>query len=515
MILLLAVLLLASAAWPVSRLGSEFMPPLYEGDLLYMPTTLPGVSVDEAANILQITDRLIRQMPEVARVFGKAGRADSATDPAPLSMLETTILLKPRSEWPAGETVEQLIQKLDRTVRLPGLTNSWGYPIRTRIDMLSTGIRTAVGIKITGPDLAGIATLAETLEATLKTVPGTRAAFGERVTGGRYLDIDIDREQAARYGVTVAAVQRLVQSAIGGENIGTVVDGRERFSINLRYPRALRDSVDALAESRIATPSGVQVPLGTIARLTITDGPAEIKSENGRLTGYVYLDIEGRDLGGYVAAARQAVDTQVSLPPGYALAWSGQYANLQHARQKLQWLIPFTVLLVLLLLYLHFREPVRVLLVAICLPFSLVGGFWLVYWLGYNLSVAVGVGFIALAGVAAEFGVVMLLYIDKAVEASRQPVGQPADRSVLRQAIIQGALMRVRPKVMTVAVIVAGLLPVMFSDGAGSEAMKRIAAPLVGGMLTAPLLSLFVIPALYWIWQGRSIPSRTGKDGAH
>ena len=515
MILLLAVLLLASAAWPVSRLGSEFMPPLYEGDLLYMPTTLPGVSVDEAANILQITDRLIRQMPEVARVFGKAGRADSATDPAPLSMLETTILLKPRSEWPAGETVEQLIQKLDRTVRLPGLTNSWGYPIRTRIDMLSTGIRTAVGIKITGPDLAGIATLAETLEATLKTVPGTRAAFGERVTGGRYLDIDIDREQAARYGVTVAAVQRLVQSAIGGENIGTVVDGRERFSINLRYPRALRDSVDALAESRIATPSGVQVPLGTIARLTITDGPAEIKSENGRLTGYVYLDIEGRDLGGYVAAARQAVDTQVSLPPGYALAWSGQYANLQHARQKLQWLIPFTVLLVLLLLYLHFREPVRVLLVAICLPFSLVGGFWLVYWLGYNLSVAVGVGFIALAGVAAEFGVVMLLYIDKAVEASRQSVGQPADRGVLRQAIIQGALMRVRPKVMTVAVIVAGLLPVMFSDGAGSEAMKRIAAPLVGGMLTAPLLSLFVIPALYWIWQGRSIPSRTGKDGAH
>ncbi|MHB1093417.1 efflux RND transporter permease subunit [Thiobacillus sp.] len=512
MILLLAVLLLASALWPISRLGSEFMPPLYEGDLLYMPTTLPGVSVDEAVNILQITDRLIRQMPEVARVFGKAGRADSATDPAPLSMLETTILLKPRSEWPAGETVEQLIQKLDRTVRLPGLTNSWGYPIRTRIDMLSTGIRTAVGIKITGPDLAGIATLAETLEATLKTVPGTRAAFGERVTGGRYLDIDIDREQAARYGVTVAAVTRLVQGAIGGENIGTVVDGRERFSINLRYPRALRDSMEALAESRIATPSGIQVPLGTIARLKITDGPAEIKSENGRLTGYVYLDIEGRDLGGYVEAAKQAVDTQVKVPPGYAIAWSGQYANLQHARQKLQWLIPFTVLLVLLLLYLHFREPVKVLLVAICLPFSLVGGFWLVYWLGYNLSVAVGVGFIALAGVAAEFGVVMLLYIDKAVEEARQSDGQLADRVALRQAIIQGALMRVRPKVMTVAVIVAGLLPVMFSDGAGSEAMKRIAAPLVGGMLTAPLLSLFVIPALYWIWQERSIHPRIKVD---
>ncbi|ODU06273.1 MAG: cation transporter [Thiobacillus sp. SCN 63-1177] len=511
-VLLLAVLLLASAAWPVSRLGSEFMPPLYEGDLLYMPTTLPGVSIDEAANILQITDRLIRQMPEVARVFGKAGRADSATDPAPLSMLETTILLKPRNEWPPGETVEELIQKLDRTVRLPGLTNSWGYPIRTRIDMLSTGIRTAVGIKITGPDLAGIAALAETLEATLKKIPGTRAVFGERVTGGRYLDIDIDRVQAARYGVTVAAVQRLVQSAIGGENIGTVVDGRERFSINLRYPRALRDSMETLAESRIATPSGIQVSLGTIARLRIADGPAEIKSENGRLTGYVYLDIEGRDLGGYVEAARQAVDAQVKLPPGYALAWSGQYANLQHARQKMQWLIPLTVLLVLLLLYLHFREPGKVLLVAVCLPFSLVGGFWLVYWLGYNLSVAVGVGFIALAGVAAEFGVVMLLYIDKAVEDARSSGSQSVDRVALRQAIIQGALMRVRPKMMTVAVIVAGLLPVMFSDGAGSEAMKRIAAPLVGGMLTAPLLSLFVIPALYWIWQGRGAHPQTGND---
>ncbi|MHB1074769.1 efflux RND transporter permease subunit [Thiobacillus sp.] len=511
-VLLLAILLLASAAWPVSRLGSEFMPPLYEGDLLYMPTTLPGVSIDEAANILQITDRLIRQMPEVARVFGKAGRADSATDPAPLSMLETTILLKPRNEWPPGETVEELIQKLDRTVRLPGLTNSWGYPIRTRIDMLSTGIRTAVGIKITGPDLAGIAALAETLEATLKNIPGTRAVFGERVTGGRYLDIDIDRAQAARYGITVAAVQRLVQSAIGGENIGTVVDGRERFSINLRYPRALRDSMEALAESRIATPSGIQVPLGTVARLRIADGPAEIKSENGRLTGYVYLDIEGRDLGGYVEAARQAVDAQVRLPPGYALAWSGQYANLQHARQKMQWLIPLTVLLVLLLLYLHFRESGKVLLVAVCLPFSLVGGFWLVYWLGYNLSVAVGVGFIALAGVAAEFGVVMLLYIDKAVEDARPSGSQPVDRVALRQAIVQGALMRVRPKMMTVAVIVAGLLPVMFSDGAGSEAMKRIAAPLVGGMLTAPLLSLFVIPALYWIWQGRGAHPQTGND---
>ncbi|MDP1644723.1 MAG: CusA/CzcA family heavy metal efflux RND transporter [Thiobacillus sp.] len=503
-VLLLAVLLLASVAWPVSRLGSEFMPPLYEGDLLYMPTTLPGVSIDEAANILQITDRLIRQMPEVARVFGKAGRADSATDPAPLSMVETTILLKPRSEWPAGQTVEQLIQTLDRTVRLPGLTNSWGYPIRTRIDMLSTGIRTAVGIKITGPDLNGIAALAEKIEAVLKQVPGTRAVFGERVSGGRYLDIDIDRAQAARYGVTVADVQRLVQGAIGGENIGTVVDGRERYSINLRYPRALRDSPETLAASRISTPTGAQVPLGTLAKIGITDGPAEIKSENGRLTGYVYINMESRDLGGYVAAARQAVDSQVRLPPGYAVAWSGQYANLQHARERLQWVIPLTLVLVLLLLYLHFRHPGKVLLVALCLPFSLVGGFWLTYWLGYNLSVAVAVGFVALAGVAAEFGIVMLLYLDNVIEEYRQS-GRLVDRAALRQAIIQGALLRVRPKMMTVAVIVAGLLPVMFSNGVGSDVMKRIAAPLVGGMLTAPLLSLFVIPALYWVWRARTL----------
>lgn len=503
-VLLLAVALLASVAWPLSRLGSEFMPPLYEGDLLYMPTTLPGVSIDEAANILQITDRLIRQMPEVERVFGKAGRADSATDPAPLSMLETTILLKPRSEWPPGQTIEQLIAKLDRTVRLPGLTNSWGYPIRTRIDMLSTGIRTAVGVKITGPDLDGIAALAETIEAVLKQVPGTRAVFGERVAGGRYLDIDIDRAQAARYGVTVADVQRLVQGAIGGENIDTVVDGRERYPINLRYPRALRDSPEALAASRITTPAGVQVPLGTLAKISITDGPAEIKSENGRLTGYVYIDLESRDLGGYVAAARQAVAAQVKLPPGYAVAWSGQYENLQHARERLQWVVPLTLALVLMLLYLHFRHPGKVLLVALCLPFSLVGGFWLTYWLGYNLSVAVAVGFIALAGVAAEFGIVMLLYLDNAIEEYRQS-GRLADRTALRQAIIQGALLRARPKIMTVAVIVAGLLPVMFSDGAGSDVMKRIAAPLVGGMLTAPLLSLFVIPALYWVWQARTL----------
>lgn len=502
--LLLTVAMLASIVWPVSRLGSEFMPPLYEGDLLYMPTTLPGVSVDEAANILQITDRLIRQMPEVERVFGKAGRADSATDPAPLSMLETTILLKPRSQWPAGETVEQLISKLNETVRLPGLTNSWGYPIRTRIDMLSTGVRTAVGVKVTGPDLNGIGALSKEIETALKHVSGTRAVFGERVSDGRYIDIDIDRAQSMRYGVTMADVRRLVETAIGGETISTVIDGRERFSVNIRYPRALRDSIDAINASRVSTPGGGQISLETLAKLSVNDGPTEIKSENGRLVGYVYIDIENRDLGGYVESAKQTVKAQVKLPSGYAISWVGQFENMQHAQERLQWMIPITMMLVLLLLYLHFRQFTKVLLVAICLPFSLVGGFWLTYLLDYNLSVAVAVGFIALAGVAAEFGVVMLLYLDNALQEYRQN-GRLIDTDTLRQAIIQGALLRVRPKMMAVSVIVAGLLPVMFSDGAGSDVMKRIAAPLVGGMLTAPLLSLFVIPVLYQLWQKRQI----------
>ncbi|PKO84861.1 MAG: CusA/CzcA family heavy metal efflux RND transporter [Betaproteobacteria bacterium HGW-Betaproteobacteria-11] len=507
--LIAALLLSLTMAWPLAQLGSEFMPPLYEGDLLYMPTTLPGLSIDEAANILQITDRLIKAMPEVERVFGKAGRADTATDSAPLSMLETTILLKPREQWPPGETTEQLIQKLDDQVHLPGLTNSWGYPIRTRIDMLSTGIRTPLGIKVTGPNLQGIAQLTQQVEAAVKSVPGTRNVFAERASGGRYLDIDINRAAAARYGVTVADVQRLVQSAIGGENIGMVVDGRERYPINLRYPRALRDSLQALEASRVTTPSGAQVPLGELAHLHFSDGAAEIKSENARLTAYVYIDIAGRDLGGYVNDARHALEQSVKIPPGYAVAWSGQYVNLQHAKERLQWVIPLTLVLVVMLLYLHFRHFGKVLLVLLCLPFSLIGGFWLVYALGYNLSVAVAVGFIALAGVAAEFGVVMLLYLDNAIEELRQ-AGRLNNRRDLHQAIIQGALLRIRPKMMTVSVIVAGLLPVMVSQGAGAEVMKRIAAPLVGGMLTAPLLSLIVIPVLYSWWWGHNLPSTSG-----
>ena len=500
----LAVILLLSTLYPLGKIGSEFMPALYEGDLLYMPTTLPGISVDEAANLLQITDRIIKSMPEVERVFGKAGRAESATDPAPLSMFETTILLKPKSQWPEGESTEELIAKLDREVHLPGLTNSWGYPIRTRIDMLATGIRTPLGIKITGPDLGGIAQLAGEIETVLKKVSGTRNVFAERVVGGHYLDIEVNRHSAARYGVTVTDVQNFVQSAIGGENIGTVVDGRERFSINVRYPRELRSSLEKLASSRVTMPGGEQIPLRELAKLSIHDGPAEIKSENARLVGYIYLNIAERDMGGYVQEAQEAIEKSVKIKPGYAIKWAGQYDNLQHAKQHMYWLIPLTLILVLSLLYIHFKDWRKVTLVLLCLPFSLIGGVWLVYLLGYQLSVAVAVGFIALAGVAAEFGIVMLLYLDRAIESLAES-GSKIDKEALLGAVIAGAALRLRPKMMTVSVIVIGLLPVMFSDAVGTDVMKRIAAPLVGGMLTAPLLSLVVIPLIYLGWQEKKL----------
>lgn len=506
--LVLAGALLVSALYPLSRTGSEFMPPLYEGDLLYMPTTLPGISLDEAANLLQITDRMIRAMPEVERVYGKAGRADTATDPAPLSMFETTILLKPKNQWPNGESVDDLIAKLDREIRLPGLTNSWGYPIRTRIDMLVTGIRTPLGIKITGPDLKGIAELGVEIEAALKKIPGTQNVFAERVVGGHYLDIEVNRFNAARYGVTVADVENLVQGAIGGENVSTLVAGRERFSVNLRYPRELRGSLEKMAASRVTLPKGEQIPLRELAQLSIQDGPAEIKSENARLVGYVYINVAGRDLGGYVEDAKKAIGKSVKIGPGYAIKWSGQYANLEHAKQRLYWLVPLTILLVMLLLYLHFGQWGKVLLVLLCLPFSLIGGVWLVYLLGYQLSVAVTVGFIALAGVAAEFGIVMLLYLDRAIDTLYQS-GRVLDRQTLLVEVMRGAVMRLRPKMMTVSVIVAGLLPVMFSDAVGTDVMKRIAAPLVGGMITAPLLSLIVIPVIYLGWQEKKLARPT------
>jgi Cu(I)/Ag(I) efflux system membrane protein CusA/SilA len=508
----LALLLLLSALWPASRTGSEFMPSLYEGDLLYMPTTLPGISIDEAANILQITDRLIRQMPEVERVYGKAGRADTALDPAPLSMFETVIRLKPRSEWPAGESTEDLIKKLDSVVSLPGLTNSWGYPIRTRIDMLSTGIRTPLGIKITGSDSREISELAKQIEIVLRQIKGTRSVFAERIEGGHYLDIEVDREQAARYGITVAAVEQMIESAVGGKSISAMIMGRERYPINMRYQRAFRDSISALSKSRVMMPTGDSVTLGSLARISIHDGPTEIKSENGRLVGYIYINTEGRDLGGYVEEARGQIAKSVKAKPGYAIAWSGQYANLEHARARLFLLIPLTLLLVFALLYFHFRDFGKVLLVLLCLPFSLVGGVWLVYLLGYPVSVAVIVGFIALAGVATEFGVVMLLYLDKMIESFRE-AGRLTDAHMLRAAIMQGAVLRLRPKLMTVSVIIAGLLPVMYGQATGTDVMKRIAAPLIGGMVTAPLLSLIIMPVVYLWWQERSLKIETRGIG--
>jgi len=496
-----AALGLISTAWPLWQLGSEFMPPLYEGSILYMPSTLPAISIDEAAHALQVTDRLMRELPEVEQVYGKAGRAQTATDPAPLSMFETVITLKPQDHWPHGESIEQLLGKLDRQVQLPGVTNGWGYPIRTRIDMLASGIRTPLGLKISGSNQEIVAGLAQRAESALRGVPGTRNAFAERTGGGRYLDIDLDRRSAAQRGVTMADVQRVVQGAIGGENIASVISGRERYSVNLRFPRAWRDSPQSIAEIPIVTERGNNVRLGDVAHLALRDGASEIKSENAQLVAYVYLNLDGTDLGGYVRAANRAL-AQIALPPGYTMSWSGQYQQMQHARARLNWLIPATVVLSALLLYGHFRSWVRVGLVLLCLPFSLVGGVWLVYALDYRLSVAVAVGYLALAGVATEFGVIMLLYLDQAREqAQERRAGAPLGRFAHLRALIRGASSRVRPKAMTVAVIVGGLLPVMAGEGLGSDVMKRIAAPLVGGMLTAPLLSLIILPVIYEWWQ--------------
>ncbi|MFI4891412.1 MAG: efflux RND transporter permease subunit [Steroidobacterales bacterium] len=505
----IAVLVLISTLWPLLHLGSEFMPPLYEGSILYMPSTLPAISVDEAARVLQVTDRLIRKLPEVAQVYGKAGRAQTATDPAPLSMFETVISLKPQNQWPDGESIEQLLGKLDHEVQLPGVTNSWGYPIRTRIDMLASGIRTPLGLKVSGPDQEVVAALAQRAESALRGVAGTRSVFAERIGGGRYLDIDLDRRHAAQRGVTMADVQRVVQGAIGGENIASVISGRERYSVNLRYLRAWRDSPLSIAEIPIVTERGDNVRLGDVAQVVMRDGASEIRSENAQLVAYVYLNLDTTDLGGYVAAADRAL-AQIALPPGYTLSWSGQYEQMQHARVRLAWLVPATIALAVLLLYFHFRSWQRVGLVLLCLPFSLAGGVWLVYALDYRLSVAVAVGFLALAGVATEFGVVMLLYLDQArAQALERRSGTPPDLFSHYRALIRGASSRVRPKAMTVAVIVGGLLPVMAGGGLGSDVMKRIAAPLVGGMLTAPLLSLIIIPVIYaWWLRDRHGPQR-------
>ena len=502
---LLVALLVAASTWiPIARIGGEFMPPLYEGDLLYMPTALPGLAPGKAAELLQQTDRLIRTVPEVKRVFGKAGRAETATDPAPLEMIETVIQLKDPSEWRPGLTVEKLVEELDALVKVPGLANIWVPPIRNRIDMLATGIKSPLGIKVAGPDLATIERVAGEIERAVKDVPGVSSALAERLTGGRYIDVKIDRAAAARFGMNVSDVQEIVAAAIGGENIGETIEGLQRFPINVRYPREQRDSVEKLRRLPVVTERGAQIPLGAVAAIAITDGPPMLRSENARLSGWVYVDIRGRDLATVVADARRAVAEQVKLPAGYSVAWSGQFEYLERAKARLATVVPFTLLIVFVLLYLTFRRFDEAALIMAAVPFALVGGFWFIDLLGHNLSVASAVGFIALAGVAAEFGVVMLLYLRHAVER-REAAGELATVDDLKEALHEGAVLRVRPKAMTVATILAGLAPIMWSHGTGAEIMQRIAAPMLGGMVSAPLLSMLVIPAAYLLMRRRGL----------
>jgi len=503
-VMLISLSALLLTIYPAAKLGGEFLPPLYEGDLLYMPTALPGISPAKAAEILQQTDRLIATVPEVLRVFGKIGRAETATDPAPLEMVETTIQLKPQSEWRPGMTPEKLVEELDRLVRLPGLANIWIPPIRNRIDMLATGIKSPLGIKVAGADLAEIERVAGEIERAVKDVPGVTSAFAERLTGGRYIDVRIDRAAAARFGLNVSDVQSVVAAAIGGENIGETIEGRRRFPINVRYPRELRDSLEKLRRLPIVTEAGALVPLSAVAAVEVSDGPPSLKSENARLSSWVYVDIRGRDLVSVVNDAKRAVADAVKLPPGVSVQWSGQFEYVERAAKRLSVVVPFAIGIIFVLLYLTFRRFDEAALILVTVPFALIGGFWYVYALGHNLSVAGGVGFIALAGLAAEFGVVMLIYLKQAHER-RIAAGAPADARTLLEAIDEGAVQRVRPKAMTVAVIIAGLAPIMWSDGTGAEIMQRIAAPMIGGMITAPLLSMFVIPAAYLLMRRRGL----------
>ncbi len=497
-----AAVLLVLSFWPLQHIGGEFMPRLDEGDLLYMPSALPGLSAGKASELLQQTDRLIKTVPEVLSVYGKAGRAETASDPAPLEMFETTIQFKPRKEWRSGMTQDKLIEELDRIVKVPGIANIWVPPIRNRIDMLATGIKSPVGVKVAGTDLATIDRITTEIERVLKDVDGVSSALAERLTGGRYVDINIKREAASRYGMNIADVQSVITTAVGGENIGETVEGLQRFPINIRYPREIRDSLDKLKALPIVNAQGIRLVLSDVADLSITDGPPMLRSENARLSGWVYVDIRGRDLRSAVRDMQTAVMREVKLPPGYSISWSGQFEFLERATAKLKVVVPFTLLIIFVLLYLTFKRFEEAALIMMTLPFALVGGIWLLYLLNYNLSVAGAVGFIALAGVSAEFGVIMLLYLRQAWEAKlAQGKSQPSD---LLDAIREGAVLRVRPKAMTVAVILAGLFPIMWGTGTGSEVMQRIAAPMVGGMITAPLLSMFVIPAAYWLMRRRN-----------
>ncbi len=531
--LLLALVAMLSIAWPLAKMGSEFMPPLYEGDLLFMPTTLPGISITKAKELLQQTDRIIRQFPEVHHVFGKIGRAESATDPAPLSMIETTIMLKPEDEWrkvpverfysdwpgwtewikkplrwiwPEEKiiTVAQLTEKLNEAIQFPGLTNAWTMPIKTRIDMLSTGIKTPVGIKVMGPDLQTLSDLGEQIEALVRTLPGTLSAYSERVVGGNYLDFVVDRDQAARYGLTVGEVQDIIQSAIGGMNVTQTVEGLERYPVNIRYLQDYRNDLPALKRVLIPIAEGKHIPIGQVADIRIKKGPPAIKSENARRTAWIYVDLKGIDVGTYVKQARAAVAEKIELPSGYSIVWSGQYEYMEKAKERFMLVIPLTVLIIFLILYVNTKSLIKTGIVFLAVPFSLVGAFWLLYLLGYDTSVAVWVGVIALAGLDAETGVVMLLYLDLAHKLWGDN-GRMRTRGDLVQAIHHGAVKRIRPKVMTISVIIAGLLPIMWSHGAGADVMKRIAAPMVGGVVTSGVMELMVYPVIYYLWRGRKL----------
>ncbi len=507
-VLLASLLVVLVGLWPANKLGSEFMPELDEGDIMYMPTTYPGISIGKARELLQQTDKLIATLPEVKSVFGKIGRADTATDPAPLTMIETIIQLKPRDQWRPGMTSAKIRDELDRMLQLPGLTNAWVMPIKTRIDMLATGIKTPVGIKVAGPDLRVIQDIGKQIEQALENVEGTASAYSERVAGGRYVDIDINRRQAARYGLNINDIQDVIRTAVGGMNITQTVEGRERYPVNLRYPQRFRNSVEQLRLLPIVTPRGDRIALADVADVTIIDGPPLIKSEDARLNGWTYVDIRDRDLGSYVAEAQRVVAQQVDLPAGYSLAWSGQYEYMVRAKERLSVVGPVTLLIIVLLLFLNFRNMAEVAMILGTLPMALIGGIWLLWLLDYRLSVAVGVGFIALAGVAVEIGVIMLVYLNQALAHKREELKQTGislTRAHVREAVIDGALLRVRPIAMTVAAIIAGLLPIMLGGGTGSEVMRRIAAPMVGGMVSATLLTLLVIPAVFLVWKQKGV----------
>jgi len=497
----LAILALMLTYPAFARLGSEFMPPLNEGMIFYMPTTLPGISVTQASRLLQLQDRMLKTFPEVQWVFGKAGRAETSTDPAPFSMGETTVMLKPESEWRSGMTWEKLVDEMDKKIRLPGVVNAWTMPIKNRIDMLSTGIRTPVGIKIFGPDLTKIEQIGRQLESVLNPVPGTRSVFAERVTGGYYLDFDLRREEIARYGLAIDDIQMIIESAIGGESITTTVEGRERYPVSVRYARELRDDPEKLKRVLIPTMNGAQVPLGQLAELRLASGPAMIRDEDAQLAGYVFVDIAGRDIGSYVEEAKKKVAEQVKLPTGYTLSWSGQYENLLRVKERLIYVVPFTLLVIFVLLYINLQSAAKCMIVLLAVPFSMIGAIWFLYLLGYNMSVAVWVGIIALAGVDAETGVIMLLYLDQAFDKWRKE-GRMRTVADLRDAITEGAVKRIRPKMMTVMAILVGLLPIMWSHGAGADVMKRIAAPMIDGVISSFLLELMVYPAIYEVWQG-------------